>query len=366
MPGYKLYQDDTAYRAVPLPIYGGGVSPVISKRIKREGFGHPLPSPPYVRRNIYQATHSRLLQVGRLYLSGTAFTVVIGANTGNCPIIPILPQSHLNAVYERFREEVFGEQASLGIALAQWRQSWGMIANRAMQLFKAARHLYRGRFKEFLRTLGISKPRKKHSKKKWARPREAAGLWLEYSFGWKPLAGDIFSAFEQLQEPIPVDTYAASKQVDLWQREKGSGGRNNYWTSRVLSTQRADIVLDNPNLFLTAQLGLLNVGDVIFDGIPFSFVLDWFTDCQLWIQSHTDWVGLRVENPAISHKAVSVYHWKAGQPSGTPCYIKRDAFSRSLGMIKPLPNLDLLSNIGKSKTRGANAMSLLVQLLSKF
>lgn len=361
MPGYKLYQNDTLMGVVPLPRLGSSNPAYIRVRVKREGFGHPLPAPPYVGRNQYTAEHSRVIRYGQFFSGGKLTSVVINADTANFPRIPPLPQPHLNAVYGKFRTEVFGEQASLGIAVAQWRQSWGMIANRAYQLARAAKQLYRGRFREFLSTLGISKPKGKHLRKKWSRPREAAGLWLEYSFGWKPLAGDIFSAFQQLQEPIPVDTYAASRSIVLTSKPGPD-----TWVSRVLTTQRADVLLTNPNLFLAAQLGLVNIGDVIFDGIPFSFVLDWFTDCQLWIQSHTDWVGLRVENPAISNKAETNFFFTSGLGGRKPCLVARSAFTRKLGMIKPLPNLDILSNIGKSKTRGANAMSLLVQVLSKY
>lgn len=362
MPGYKEYQNDTGYRAVLLPIIGGGTSPVISRRIVRSGFGHLLPAPPYIKRNIYTAIRSELRTVGEKYLSGTRFTVVLHADSGNCPTFPTLPQSFWNALYAKFREEVVGEQASLGIAVAQWRQSFGMVANRAYQLARAAKALYRGRFSDFLQILGISKPKRKHRQKKRNRAKESAGLWLEYSFGWKPLAGDIFSAFEQLQEPIPVDTFAASKMAIV---ERSNV--NEESVSEVIATQRATILISNPNLFLTNQLGLVNIGSVIFDGIPFSFVLDWFTDCQLWIESFTDWLGLRVEDPTISIKAENYHwYWGAGGKIGHPCLIVREAFRRDPGMIKPLPNFDFLANIGKSKARGANAMSLLTQILSKF
>lgn len=359
MPGYKLYQNDRVWGTVPLPRIGSSDPTYLKVHRLREGLGHPLPNPPYPYRNWYYSHTLKVTKVGAWYFGGVKYSVVFGVDHGMLGEGPL--QATLNRVYAAFKEEVTGETSSLGIAFAQWRQSFGMVANRAYQLARAGKALYRGRFSDFLNVLGIQ-PKKRHRRKKRNRPKEAAGLWLEYQFGWRPLAGDIFNAFQQLEEPLPVDTFAVGRQEIRLISNSVSD-----LAQKTLVYQRADVAIENPNLFLANQLGLVNIGEIVFDGIPFSFVLDWFTDCQTWISSFTDWVGLRVENPAISTvRTVFAERWVFPDRSGEPCKTSCSMFERKLGMIKPLPNFDVLANLGKSKTRAGNAMALLTQILSRF
>lgn len=358
----KIYEETRVYDVATLPRYGTSVPGYLRIKRDRVGSAHPKPFPPYPKRNNYASTDIRVTKVGYLGSGPTRFSFVNGADVGM--VLIAIPQSFRNAVYEKFKSEVQGETSSLGIAFAQWKQSWGMVANRAYQLAKAAKSLYRGRFREFLDVLGI-RPKARHKRKKRARASQAASLWLEYSFGWKPLAGDIYNAFLQLEEPIPVDDFAAAKMTVL-----ESEVAHIYTVTRVMLSQSATISLSNPNLYLANQLGLVNIGEVVFDGVPFSFVLDWFTDCQLWISSFSDWVGLRVDYPATSlQRLILEETWVLGPGKirlGTPCVRKGSMFHRSEGMIKPLPNFDVMANLGKSIPRGANAMSLLTQILAKF
>lgn len=364
MNRYKIYQEDWRFGIAPAPRLGSSKTTYRSFYLKRDGFGHPDPRPPYKKRNWYYHKRCEARMVGRAYLNGIIFTLAYDCDLGNFNF-PGLQQSTINRCYAKFKDAVMGDNASLGITVAQWRQSFGMVASRAFQLARAARALYRGRFRDFLDILG-ARPKGIHKGVKRTRSKQAAGLWLEYSFGWSPLAGDIYTAFQQLEEPIPIGSFKESTR-EIRHMEPFNICDEAIWVSYL--TQRADIKMANPNLFLANQLGLVNIGEVIFDGIPFSFVADWFIDCQSWISSFSDWVGLEVKNAAYTRYTKGYLEVRAEQWGGVcikPFKIAREEWKREEGLLKPFPNVDFLVNIGKSKARAGNALALLTQILSKF
>lgn len=382
MPGYKLYQDYRRFKNY-LNVAGNPVR-YVDKYVKREGEGHPLPAPPYKRRMPYRVYTGEVPHIGYEYAYGLLWPCVVSADT--VPDWHPPTQTLINRVYGRMVKKVNGESSSLGIALAQWKQSWGMVMSRTATLLGAAQALGTGNLPKFAKKLKIRlKPK---TVKKYWRPnrqrqlkrqremerrkrvaKDAASLWLEYSFGWAPLAGDIFNAFTTLEEPLPIDSYYARARETAPIRWVGATSLQHF----TYLEWRCDVALSNPNLYLANQLGLVNIGEVVFDAIPFSFVLDWFTKCQTWIRSWTDFIGLSVTNSTMVTRYRGSYlvrQWNRDSPDPGVTIISQ--FERKGGELRPLP-IWSMDNVGATfkddgdlNFRSLNAMSLLTQILSKY
>jgi hypothetical protein len=67
--------------------------------------------------------------------------------------------------------------------------------------------------------------------------------------------------------------------------------------------------ITNPNLFLANRLGLLNLPGVAWDLIPWSFVVNMFTNMGQMVNSLTDFVGVEVSNGSSTRVAdLERYH----------------------------------------------------------
>lgn len=266
-----------------------------------------------------------------------------------------------NKAWADLVEKARDNPASLGESVAQMGEAMGMIGDRLMQMAKAYTHLRRGRFRPFLRTLGIGAKRKHRN---WVRnaPSQASGLWLEYSFGWRPLCKDVNDARTVLSKELPTRRYYGHGSENRSYAYTGYNPISVQYRCRV--NNGATVVVDNPNLYLASQLGLANPAAVLWAVIPFSFMVDWALDISAFLESYTDFLGCSVSLPFTS-VSIRIDERHVRSYNGATTRLHTWKFHRYPYLVRPVPNWHFLANIGQSKMRAANAASLLVQSLSK-
>lgn len=283
-------------------------------------------------------------------------------------------QGTYNRAYRKFRDGANTKASSL-TAIAERQQTIDMIVSRLQQLYKGAKALRNGRFREFLTTFGI-RAKKKHSDTRWTRPKQFGSLWLEYWMGWAPTVGDIYNALDFLGSPIPDQPVKASARSPYTGYVKSSSGGTvaiSQWEGSYRVGISAHISVTNPTLYKLNGLGLLNPLQTLWETTPFSWFADWFTNVGQVLGQLTDWVGLQLKDLVITVKTVATCSWVCTGarliygPGPDVYWRKRDykEFSRNtvstLPWVKPvfrLPN-------GLSLTRGATLASLLVTIFSR-
>lgn len=134
----------------------------------------------------------------------------------------------------------------------------------------------------------------------------AADAWLQYQFGIKPLLSDIDSirgATRDILEPRHVD-YACSRCIkSLGETHKrypmngvGSNCANlfGHYSRSVSHTVRAQAFYRVVSQHSGAQLGvdLSSLPNLIWEKIPFSFVVDWWLDVGTWLRAITPKPGI--------------------------------------------------------------------------
>lgn len=279
-----------------------------------------------------------------------------------------------NRAYAKFVSQARdGASASLGATMAEWGQSQNMITKRAWQLTQAARYLKRGYPYEFFRELGMlhRMPRRLPNR---TDPKKAADLWLEWWFGWLPLFKDLHEATDALQRDIPL------RRTIVGKASSGKLVRNDtvigpYYrtieslTVRLREKIQARVEVSNPNLYKATQLGLTNPATVLWEIVPFSFVVDWVIPVGKFLEGWTDFLGLTIMEPhtTITRHWTSSYQLVSTWPPGT--YDPQPAelgeawrFERDLHILGPV--LSLRPYKGITMTRAATAISLLVQQLN--
>jgi len=227
-----------------------------------------------------------------------------------------------NLSYERLRGSM-GSNAQLGMNLAEYRQSMSMMQNRLIQLAGFSRSVMKRDFLGALNALGY-KPGTVPMREKVPGPnrhatgtrrvvtpgvmsssRKLSDIWLEFSFGWKPLIGDIYAAVDHLQNPIKaVRLRGSASASQIKKSEQGSqkDWYNQGWTMQSIvgkrySKQGCTVTISNPNQYLANQLGLTNPALIAWELIQFSFVVDWFANVGEFLSQGTDFLGVTVTNP---------------------------------------------------------------------
>lgn len=284
-----------------------------------------------------------------------------------------------------------GESSQFGSTItAERKATYDTVVGGIISALKSARAVKRGRLVEAAHLLGISPPEVRRTLKtrktkgqrirrvtitRYRLPdgREVAksigNKWLWWSYGVKPLLGDVFNGVDVLQRPMP------------WMRIRGSGSskssRNtvqklysDYYRKYYFVGQRieddckvaiaANVRVKNPNLWLANQLGLVNPVQMFNEGIPFSFVIDWFSNLSQVISQMTDFVGLEIEEPVTSTRQTNSFEMVNSLSPEAEYIVRWSALKREL--IIPSAKLRFAYERFQWQ-RGANAVSLLVQFL---
>jgi len=199
-----------------------------------------------------------------------------------------------NKAYDRLKDKI-GSNASLGVSLAEYNQAISMMTRRLLSLGTAARQIRRFEFQSAARTLlsggapqGVS------------RHKTFASNWLEFHFGWSPLVKDVYDTIDVLQSPVKPQFITATAslrgltsldQSASWGNDALPGYR--YWYQGDMRLKMGvRVSVSNPNLALASQLGLVNPAVLLWELVPFSFVVDWFVNVEQFLSSGTDFLGL--------------------------------------------------------------------------
>lgn len=275
-----------------------------------------------------------------------------------------------NKARQRFLDKFAKTRAQGLTGLAEREKTMTMVNKRLLQLLKAAKSLRNGDFRSFLSALNV-RPLTKHRNKGWNRPREVAGLWLEYWFGWAPTVGDIYNLVEVYTREVNPDYIKA-----------GSSGREVYiytgGDSSWLTTTKEDytcschlgalVEITNKDLLDLNAAGLLNPAQTALELIPFSWLAGWFMNLSTVLGSLTDTCGLRFKNGWLSEKTYrEVDYRKVSKRTNLPSGYRKYTtvkFVRSKFTELPAPTFEWKLPEQLSVTRGATLAALIVQLFA--
>lgn len=273
--------------------------------------------------------------------------------------------SSYNKAYGRTLESIDDAKSQLLAAAAEGAQALDMIGRRAEQL-RAAIQWARGRGGP---VGGISTPKPKKRRKPKIIEQEMANLWLEYSFGWAPLVGDVHNAVKTFCKGLPTF------------RISGKGTSQNYFheVSGDLTigktTRSMDLVsrhrilgrvgITNINVWRANQLGLLNPAYALWEVTPWSFVFDYFVNVGEWLNGFTDVSGLEQHDICWTWKCEvksnQTLEWTSGSKYYTATWSgKRFEFHRDVGSLVG-PFLHIRDPWRLSAQRASTSVALLLQ-----
>jgi hypothetical protein len=230
----------------------------------------------------------------------------------------------VNEALARFDGKLRAGHADLGVTLGSWKQSCDMIAKRAQQATRSLDRAHR-RLSERLnnsnRLEAIRKVRNRHRRdSKWIGDNQyletPANLVLEGEFGWLPLFEDAKKALTVMTKPIPNGRVTARAKgyvdSDVITQDTYNNVRDRYLGRRQV-TLCANVSVESPNIWLANQLGLLNLPGVAWDLVPWSFVVNMFSNMGQIMNGFTTYYGLSLKDVSTT-KSCKVIHDRWTEP----------------------------------------------------
>lgn len=203
------------------------------------------------------------------------------------------------------RLKIKDQKASLGIALAEYRKSARLFHNTVTYLntaFERRRRWidrltrYRKRLRRWWRTNGAIG--KKPIKPRPPRGPHPADMYLAFVFGWRPIAMDLKGSVDLLNERLIADDAwlhaSVSRAVPFEQSFTGSDAppTRRRVTQTIVKRHKAIYRIGSPTLRNYARTGIANPLEVMWDLVPFSFVVNTMVNIGMWLRSLDALIGV--------------------------------------------------------------------------
>lgn len=285
-------------------------------------------------------------------------------NTALCTTISSFSagvQQGINRAYNKLVGKV-EEEAMMAVNYAERAQAMKSMTKSLDRMAAAFYLLDKGRRHAAMKKLGM-----KLSGSRWSRPKDAAGLWLEWHFGWEPLMGDVYNAVKVLSHDSPDDRWPRGSGRSQYVKVQP----NSYykWSQNLEITWRVkmgcNVTVINPRLWQLNQLGLTNPATVAWELIPWSFLVDWFVPVGNFLKSFTDFTGVRIEEPFTTIYGTGNDNQVYRDASGNTGILMSEAYGvkRHNALLGPKIVFQPPSRL--SPVRGLTAISLLLTTFGK-
>ena len=176
-------------------------------------------------------------------------------------------------------KKVKGSDFNLAVNLAQGHQVVNMCASTIRHLARSLVQLKHGNISSAFRELGVT------GSVVPLKSKDISGRWLEMQYGWLPLISDSFEAakaFEALsmgRKSRIVATEKVERPVNL------SASPGNYESKGNTTIIKRIVYEMEEELSFGRSLGLTDPASVLWEILPYSFVIDWFLPIGTYLEN---------------------------------------------------------------------------------
>ncbi len=203
------------------------------------------------------------------------FSETHGVTSSSCPSTTLLTEANaISNALSDFNEEVRGT-LDLAVDIVQAGQVAGMLRG-VGDLVHYVRH-FPGHAVRSLYDLRTTS-------------RRASSAWLQWQYGWKPLAQDIYECAQRVVQPfrtgIPVRGRGRQSESFSEEFESGGGLRTTVSGRRSVRAQyKCNVRINTGPLTILSQLSSCNPASIAWELTPYSFVVDWVVDIGGYIRN---------------------------------------------------------------------------------
>nr|APG77226.1 hypothetical protein [Hubei levi-like virus 2] len=209
-----------------------------------------------------------------------------------------------------------------------------------------------------------ARDRKRISREIWTLDQVTSTL-LAYRYGVAPLMSDIFKTAEILSKPFEDKPALVKRASVAWNGDSTIPTVSNIrWTGKESVTLKATVSVSNPNLLLANRLGLINPAVIIWDKIPWSFVIDWWLPVGSFFSNFTAMAGLNLTGASVTRERNWSSYYRV---LAWPYVLVGNGTGFGKVKVRTVGSLPIPSSVpfgtGLGIQRGQNAIALITQKL---
>jgi hypothetical protein len=196
-----------------------------------------------------------------------------------------------------------GVQANIAQNIGEFKQFSNMVAKTAARLTGAILSVKKGNFSqasEFL--FSGQKRRPQMAAGNPSRTKSLASNWLEFQYGWKPLLNDVDESMRLLSNYMIGSTgsqwvtgssnQVRSEVIPLFDIPGGKKIGHEFCSTFYSSRYGIEFKIDNSTTSFLSQLGFTSPVNLVWELLPYSFVVDWFLPVGEFLNSFSAGEGL--------------------------------------------------------------------------
>lgn len=291
------------------------------------------------------------------------------------PAIPSFTGSLENRAVIKALNKLKNQNINLGVAFTERHETSELLLGTLRSLSTAASALRRGDLRRVGRALDIRPP------SQVPRGKVFFEKFLELQYGWRPLLSDLYGAVAALHERDQADAQRYAVTVKAAVKDpfrvytNGRQGPDYTTVSSVYegfegAFVRLDYFLENPLLASLSSLGITNPLEIVWERVPYSFLVDWFLPIGAYLSALDATLGYQFRAGSVTRLFRSEYHGNL-MPGKRDQYhypyrvygsanVRQLAISREVYGSSPLPRIPSFKNpLPKSGQHIANAIALL-------
>lgn len=291
----------------------------------------------------------------------------------NVPAVPSIPSAVINAAELEALTRLKDQDIHLGNFIAEFGQTERLIGSSITRIAASVRKWRRRNPVKLWDD--VKRFQRGGCGRQYARRIPAS--WLELQYGWRPLLSDIFGAIQHLGKP-DRDPLISVKGYEKRSDQVNQSVTGLYGGSCVLGFNvehecwvKLHYKLNSPGLAEVSSLGLINPVEIVWELLPYSFVVDWVFPIGPWLGALTADAGFSFIGGSSSRMSrfpeggrVVSYNWgnsPPGRTTGDLPVVEGNAFSfqRTCYTSSPVPGIYVKNPL--SAVHVANAIALLVQ-----
>jgi hypothetical protein len=176
-------------------------------------------------------------------------------------------------------EKIKAHDFNLAVNVAQSKQLVNMVVLNIRKFSRSLRALKRGDIATAARQLGINDRVSK------LKSKDISGRWLELQYGWLPAISDTFEAAKAYEAATSMRKTRVKANGWTATTYEGSASPSNYHAPGTARTSRRVIYEMEEDISLPRSLGLEDPLSVVWEIIPYSFVIDWFLPIGTYLEN---------------------------------------------------------------------------------
>lgn len=203
-----------------------------------------------------------------------------------------MPTNVRNRLDTELLLKVGARKASYGESLAEAHKTVNHLARTTTTVVRALLAARKGQWGRVAKELGVQRKRLKSG-------QTLSERWLEYSYGWMPLIGDIYDTHDLLTKGFRKEAFIMSSTRTLRDFHSASGNElssdyrsTTYGNSTVAYRAKVFYKVNDSSLAKWYQLGLINPAEIAWAVVPYSFVVDWFLPVGNFLEALTSTIGV--------------------------------------------------------------------------